>query len=365
MVEALAAVLIVSAIAAGLAAVLVVAGRTISNYGECAIAINDDRVLNVQGGDSLLGSLIQNKLFIPSACGGRGTCGTCKVKVLEGGGALLPTEEPYLEAKERETGVRLSCQIKVRNDLRIEIPEHLFSVKEFAARCERIRELTADIREFRFALAESATIKYTPGQYVQLRSPVYDGNDEVYRAYSISSDPADTKAIDLVVRLVPGGICTTWCFGHLKENDTVLFNGPYGEFRLSDTQAPIIFIAGGSGMAPIKCILHQMKNMSIDREAVYYFGANRVDELFYLDEMRAFEAAVPNYRFVPVVRNPDPADNWTGETGLVTDAVLRHVKDASKHEAYLCGSPGMIKASILVLKQQGMPEENIYYDSFG
>jgi Na+-transporting NADH:ubiquinone oxidoreductase subunit F len=365
MVEAFLAVLVVSAIAAALAAALVAAGRTLANYGECAITINDDRVLRVQGGASLLETLSRNKTFVPSACGGRGTCGYCKVTVLAGGGAMLPTEEPYLDAGERDAGVRLSCQVKVRNDLRIRIPERLFRVQEFTARCERIRQLTHDIREFRFSLMEPAAIAYTPGQYVQLKSPAYGSNEEVYRAYSISSDPADAKAVELVIRLVPGGICTTWCFEHLKEGDTVAFNGPYGEFHISDTQAPMIFIAGGSGMAPIKCMLHHMRNTPIRRDAVYFFGANRVNELFYLDEMRTSEQTLTNFRFVPVVRAPEPADNWTGETGLVTDAVRREIRNASGYEAYLCGGPGMIKASILVLTQLGMPQENIFYDSFG
>jgi Na+-transporting NADH:ubiquinone oxidoreductase subunit F len=365
MIEALAAVLIVAAIAAALAGVLTFAERKIMHYGACTITVNDDRVLTVQGGASLLESLVQNAIFIPSACGGRGSCAYCKVTVLEGGGAMLPTEDPYLDDAEREAGVRLSCQVKVRNDLKIRIPEHLFNVRSFQARCERIRPLTHDIREFRFALTDPPVIAYTPGQYIQLQSPAYDGNEDVYRAYSMSSDPADAHAIELVVRLVPGGICTTWCFEHLKEGDPVAFNGPYGDFRLSGTEAPIVFIAGGSGMAPIKCLLHQMQNEHIDREAVFYFGANRVDELFYLDEMKAFEAALPRFTFVPVIRNPEPADRWTGETGLVTDAVRKHLADGARHEAYLCGSPGMIKASNLVLAQCGVTEDRIFYDAFG
>ncbi|MBN1556818.1 MAG: 2Fe-2S iron-sulfur cluster binding domain-containing protein [Lentisphaerae bacterium] len=360
-----AGILAVSGIAGGLAALLVLAERIIRNYGECEILINGERTLTAQGGQSLLETLSQQKIFIPSACGGRGTCAYCKLKVLDGGGPLLPTEEPYLDAAERAAGVRLSCQVKVRGPLRIEIPEHLFRVREFAATCASIRDLTHDIKEFRFALRDPARIEYTPGQYLQLFTPSYDGNEEVYRAYSMSSDPADREHVELVIRLVPGGICTTWCFEHLQEGDHVTFNGPYGDFRLSKTEAPMIFVAGGSGMAPIKCILHQMQNEGIAREATYFFGANRADELFYLDEMAAFEKALPGFRFVPVVAHPEAGGAWQGETGLVTDAARRNLPDLAGHEGYLCGSPGLIQAAVRVLTDLGMPEDKIYYDTFG
>lgn len=364
MLVTVAAILAVSGAAAFLAALLVLAERYISNYGECVIRINDKEELRATGGKSLLATLAENKIFVPSACGGRGTCAYCKVKVIEGGGELLPVEEPYLSEQELAQGVRLSCQVKVRNDLRIEIPEELFRVKEFRCVCERIRELTHDIREYRFKLNTPPEIDYTPGQYVQLFSPAYNGNEEVYRAYSISSDPREKNIVELVIRLVPGGICTTWCFEHLKEGEQVLFNGPYGEFRMSDTQAPMIMIAGGSGIAPIKCLLHQMVNEGSQREAVFFFGANRVDELFYLDEMKAFEERLPAFRFVPVVARPEEGAEWAGERGLVTEAVDRHLQDASGHEGYLCGSPGMINASVKTLTARGMPERNIFYDAF-
>ena len=362
--DTLLAIGVVSALAAALAAALTVAERFIADYGACTITVNDDRRFEVAGGGTLLESLSRNNLFIPSACGGRGTCAYCKVKVLEGAGPVLPTEEPYLDAAEREDGMRLSCQVKVRRDLRIRIPDELFNVRPFAASCVRIRELTRDIREFRLDLNDPAEIEYVPGQYIQLQAPAYDGNEEVYRAYSISSDPAEPDAIDLVIRLVPGGICTTWCFEHLHEKDPVSFNGPYGEFRLSETDAPMILVAGGSGMAPIKCILHHMQNRGCRRDAIYFFGANRVDELFYLDRMRQFEKDLAHFTFVPVVARPEAGASWNGETGLVTEALERSLTDASKHEGYLCGSPGLIAAAREVLTKLGMPEEKIYYDAF-
>ena len=364
MIATVLAIFLVSGIAALLAALLVVADQYVNDYGDCQIVINDEKRLQATGGDTLLETLVANQIFVPSACGGRGTCAYCKVKVLEGGGAVLPTEEPFLSAEERAAGVRLSCQIKIRQPLRIEIPESLFRIQEFSGTCVGISELTHDIREFRFKLSEPKAINYVPGQYMQLLTPVYAGNEEVYRAYSISADPSCDDTIEFVIRLVPGGICTTWCFEHLKEGDVVRMNGPYGDFHLSDTNAPIIFIAGGSGMAPVKCLLHHMRNTDCQRDAVFHFGANQVRELFYHDEMAMFERELHSFRYAPVVANPEERLDWSGETGLVTDAVDRGNDDLAGHEAYLCGSPGMIDACIDVLTRHGMPEDKIFYDKF-
>jgi len=359
------AVLIVSFIAAALAAILVVSEHFIANYGECTININNERDLTVQGGKNLLSMLTAEKIFIPSACGGRGTCGLCKVKILEGAGAILPTEEPYLSQRERESNVRLSCQVKVKNNLRIQIPRELLSIREYVTRCVKIEDLTHDIKLIRLQLIEPATMDYIPGQYVQFLTPVYEKSPiEVYRAYSIASDPAEKGIVDLIVRLVPNGICTTYCFEYLKEGDEVKINGPYGEFHLSDTDAPIVFIAGGSGMAPIRCILYHMRNTGIKREAVYFFGANVVKEMFMVEEMRRFESELPGFRFVPVIAKPDPDEIWEGKTGLVTQAVQSSVKNGAIAEAYLCGSPGMIDASIKVLNDLGVTNDRVFYDKF-
>ena len=359
------AVAVISAVHAALAAILVIVDRKVNRYGECAIDINDGgKRVTVEGGRSLLESLRDEKIFIPSACGGRGTCGECRLKVREGGGPLLPTEEPYLEETQREAGMRLACQVKVKNDIRIEIPEALFSVSEFSCVCAEIEDLTHDMKRFRLELKEPAGMNYVPGQYVQLRCPAYDGNEEVYRAYSIASDPADRNVVELIIRLVPGGICTTWCFERLREGDEVVINGPYGEFRLSDTDAPMIFIAGGSGIAPFRCMLHHMRNTKCGRQATFYFGANRVRELCLIDTMEAFEEQLENVSFVPVVAKPAEDEKWDGETGLVTEAVARAFDDLAGHEGYLCGSPGMIDASVEVLKELGMREESIFYDKF-
>ncbi|MGD9110301.1 MAG: 2Fe-2S iron-sulfur cluster binding domain-containing protein [Phycisphaerales bacterium] len=358
-------VLIVSAVAAALAAVLGVSEHFLRNYGPCKITINKEKELTIDGGGNLLSALIENKIFIPSACGGRGTCGLCKLKVLTGAGPLLPTEEPYLDDKEKADNFRLSCQVKVRNDLEIEIPSELFNVREYESRCTEIVDLTNDIKKFSFELLEGDTIDFIPGQYIQLLTPVYEkSSEEVYRAYSIASDPAQKNAVELIIRLVPGGICTTYCFEYLKVGDTVKFNGPYGEFRQSETDSEMVFIAGGSGMAPFVSILHDMKNRNSQRKATYYFGANKVDELFLTEQMRLFENDLVDFKFVSVVYQPDHDKDYKGETGLVTEAVERNIKDASQCEGYLCGSPGMIDAAVEVLKKLGMTEDKIYYDKF-
>ncbi|HDS84623.1 MAG TPA: 2Fe-2S iron-sulfur cluster binding domain-containing protein [Phycisphaerales bacterium] len=365
MISFLVTVFIVSLIAAVLALALVVAERYIADYGECQITLNDKRKIAVEGGKPLLSVLREEKIFIPSACGGRGTCGVCKVKVLDGAGPILPTETPFMTKDEIAGDVRLSCQVKVRGDLSIEIPDELFNVREYTTRCAGIEELTYDMKRFRFELTEPKSIDYVPGQYVQLLCPRYKGSsEEVYRAYSIASDPNEKGVVELIIRRVPNGICTTWCFEYLKEGDTVKLNGPYGEFRLSESDAPMVFVAGGSGMAPFVSILHQMKHNGIQREAVYFFGGNAVRDLCLIEQMKAFEKALPNFTFVPVVARPEEDDHWDGETGLVTDAVKRKYEDLSGYEGYLCGSPGMIDAAIKVFTSLGMPDDKIYYDKF-
>ena len=349
-----------------LAGLLVLAEKKILNYGTCHIDVNSGKkVLDVDGGSSLLSSLAEKDIFIPSACGGRGSCAYCKLKVMEGGGMIGPVEEPYLTPEERKQNVRLSCQVKVRKDLRVEIPDELFSVRRFRTRLARKKPLTHDIVELRLDLLEPGTISFEAGQYVQLESPEYKGHESVMRGYSISSLPSDSKHLELIIRRVPDGICTTWVFDHLKEGDEVFFSGPYGFFHLSDTPAPVICIAGGSGMAPIWSIVRDMKEKGIaHRPATYFFGALTQRDLFFLDEFKQLEKECPWFRFVPAL-SKEPADSgWTGERGLITEVVARHFPDASKHEAYLCGSPGMIDASIAVLKKNGMPEGNIFYDKF-
>jgi len=348
------------------ALVLLVAERYLAKYGPCAIDLNrGSKRLEVQGGKSLLASLMAHGIFIPSACGGRGTCAYCKLKVLGGGGPVLPTEEPLLSPEERAASIRLSCQVKVRNDLAIEVPESLFRVRQYRGVVERIRDLTPDIKELRIRLVEPDAIEFTAGQYVQLECPAYGTNPEpVYRAYSLSSPPSDQGHIELIIRLAPGGICTTWVFTLLKEGDAVAFNGPYGEFRLSDSDCGMVWIAGGSGMAPFWGIARHLREKGIERPVTFFFGAVKRDGLFLVEEFRELERALPSFRFVPALSGAAEGDGWTGERGLITEVVARGVPDGSDLEGYLCGSAGMIDASIKVLHARGIPQERIFYDKF-
>ena len=348
-----------------LAGLLLLAEKKILNYGTCHIDINAGRkVLDVDGGASLLSSLAEKDIFIPSACGGRGSCAYCKLKVNAGGGMIGPVEEPYLSPAERKDNVRLACQVKVRKDLAVEIPEDLFSVRRFRARVLHKKPLTHDIVELRLELLEPNSIEFEAGQYVQLESPEYKGHESVMRGYSISSVPSDRNHLELIIRLVPDGICTTWVFEHLKAGDPVNLSGPYGFFHLADTQAPIICIAGGSGMAPIWSIVRDMKEKGVARPTTYFFGALTQRDLFFMDEFRKLEQECPWFHFVPALSKEPEDSGWTGERGLITEVVARRFPDASQHEAYLCGSPGMIDASIAVLKNNGMPEQNVFYDKF-
>ena len=365
MIDFFVTILIISSIGAVLAMILVLCEKYIVNYGPCKITVNKECELDIQGGSPLLTVLRDEKIFIPSACGGRGTCGVCKCTVKTGGGAVLPTETPFLTKQEIADNVRLSCQVKVRNDIDIQIPEELFNVREYESVCTEIEELTYDMRRFRFELKDPAAVKFTAGQFMQLLCPKYKGsNEEVYRAYSIASDPMQTNLIDLIIRQVPNGICSTWCLKILKKGDPVMLNGPYGDFRLSETDAPMVFVAGGSGMAPFVSILSQMRNSGSKRKVKYFFGGNTTRDLCMADEMKTFEDALDGFEFVPVVANPEEGSGWTGQVGLVTEAVQRTYSDLSGHEGYLCGSPGMIDAAAKVFTGMGMSEDKIYYDKF-
>lgn len=348
-----------------LAVLMVIADSTIGDYGMVKITVNNDKVLNVEGGRSLLSTLMEEKIFIPSACGGRGSCGLCKVKVEKGGGEYLPTELSWIGKDEMKQNIRLSCQLKVKEELSIRIPDELFRVKEFRGRVESIVNLTHDIKGLRFRLEEPDRIDFRAGQFIQFRVPAYELTPEpVYRAYSIASSPSTSDYIELEIRLVPNGICTTFVFNYLKEGDQVTFNGPYGEFYLRDTRREIIFIAGGSGMAPIRGILLKMAGEKNPRRVRYFFGARSVRDLFLVDEMKQLEKELPDFRFIPALSQPLTEDGWEGETGIITDVVAKYVESGDNVEAYLCGSPGMIDACVKTLTAKGVPEELIYYDKF-
>ena len=360
------ATLVMSGICAVLAVLLLIAERYLANYGQCRIDINEgERELEVKGGQTLLNSLMSEGIFIPSACGGRGTCAYCTLKITSGGGEIVPTEEPLLTDEEKASDVRLSCQVKVRNDLAVVIPEELFLVKEYRGVVEHIRDLTHDIKELRIRLVEPETISFESGQYVQLETPAYGSHPEaVYRAYSLSNVPSDNRYVELIIRLVPEGICTTWVFTILKEGDEVTFNGPYGDVRLTDTDRAMIWVAGGSGMAPFWSMVRHMREQQLDRKCTYFFGALTQRDLFLTDELRELEMEMPKFNYVPALSEPAPDDDWDGETGLITEILERHVADASECVIYLCGSGGMIRAAHKVLETKNANEELIFYDEF-
>jgi Na+-transporting NADH:ubiquinone oxidoreductase subunit F len=354
-----------AAVGIALTLLLLIAERRILNYGDCEIDINGGKKkLTVRGGSSLLSTLSDNGIYIPSACGGRGTCAYCKVAVSAGGGTLGPIERPSLSEDEVARGVRLSCQVKVRSDVAISIPDEIFSVRRFRAALVQKRPLTHDILELRLRLIEPPVIEFTTGQYVQLESREYRGRKAVNRAYSISSIPSDAGHLELIIRRVPEGICTTWIFDIVKEGEEISFSGPYGEFRLSDTHAPAIFIAGGSGMAPIWAMLRQMRERRDPRPAWYFFGALTQRDLFFVEELRKLEGELGSFTFIPALSNEPPDTQWEGERGLITDVVRRRIPDLPDREAYLCGSPGMIDACIKTLLDLGVEQNRIYYDKF-
>ncbi len=358
-------VAVISTITVLLAAILTIAERYILNYGTCVIDINDDKKLEVKGGGSLLSTLNEQGIFIPSACGGRGSCGLCKVAVLSGGGPLLPTEKPYLAAEELDKNIRLSCQVKVRENIKIQIPKALFAIKSYNVTVQKIEDLTHDIKTLYLKLADEQIMDFKAGQYIQIKTPRYAKvKEEVYRAYSIASTPSHKDEIQVIIRKVPQGICTTYVFDYLKQGDTITLNGPYGDFYLRDTQKEVICIAGGSGLAPIKSILHQMAEQGIHRKTTFFFGCVSKQDLYYQAEMQHFEKTLPDFQFVPALSAPKPEDNWQGETGLITEVADRYIKDGANTEAYLCGSPGMVDACVSVLETKGMPKESIFYDKF-
>lgn len=364
--EILKTILSVTGISIVLTVLIIVAEKFLNNYGECKIDINDgEKELKVDGGSSLLSSLASNKIFIPSACGGKATCGMCKVKVLEGAGPLLPTEEPYLSPEERKDGVRLSCQIKIKNDIKISVPEDLFNIKEYYATITRITDMTHDIKEYRFEFDEGESIKFKAGQYMQIESKPYEKiKEKATRAYSISSVPSDDKAVDLIIRRVPGGLCTTYMHDYVKVGDKIRVTGPYGDFYMRDDSDEYIFMAGGSGMAPIKSIIMDIVEKNLDKKMIFFFGAVSKQDLYHTEFFREVEKKYPGFKYIPALSKPSPEDNWEGETGLVTDVMKKYVDSGVNKHAYLCGSPGMINACIKVLTSIDFKESLVYYDKF-
>lgn len=326
-----------------------------------AITVNGQKQIPVSSDDTLLNILSQNQIFIPSACGGKATCGFCKCIVTEGGGDIKPTERPFIKQEDADKGVRLSCQVKVKDNMSIQIPDSMLTAKEYETIIEEVRQLTYDIKLIRFKLLKPNRMDFKPGQYAQLKVPGID----VIRAYSIASDPAITDSIEMIVRYVPNGQATTYVFKALQKGDKAIITGPYGSFFLQEQSTrDIVCIAGGSGKAPIRSILARLKAMGMPRKVRYFFGAKAVRDLYYTEEMRQLEKEYPNFEYIPALSNPLDEDKWQGATGLITDVLDRMTGDLKEAEAYLCGSPGMIDACIKVLNKHEIQTKNVYYDKF-
>ena len=347
-----------------LSILLIVAERVLVNYGVCTLSVNEGEcVFEVQGGGTLLSCLYENKVFIPSACGGKGSCGFCKVTVKSGGGPLLPTETPYLTRGEIKSGGRLACQVKVKENIEIRIPEDLLNVKEFKARVASVPSLTHDIKEINFDLIDPADISQRPGQYVQILAPGPEGN--VFRAYSISSPAYEQNEVQLMVRLVPGGIASTYLHG-LETGDSVTFTGPFGEFKLSeDPSTEIICVGGGCGMAPMANIIYTLYDRWPERSCYLFFGCRSTRDVFYLEEFRALEKKHPSFHAIYALSDPlGPEEQWDGDTGFIHLAADKHLAPARKRQAFLCGPPPMIDAVTEVLKEKGLKDADIFYDKF-
>ena len=354
-------IIVLSSISLFLGILLILADKFLADYGDCVIRINGEKELNVRGGASIHSCLTANRIFIPSACGGKATCGLCKGRVVTDVGPILPTEKPFMSREELADGTRLLCQVKVKKDIDIIIPEAYFLVKEFRTTVEAITPLTHDTRLFRFRLEDPAEIKFKPGQFVQFRIP---GAGEE-RAYSIASSPNSSNIVELIVRLVPGGLCTTYMFNKLKVGDPIFLTGPYGEFFLrEDTGDPIVCVAGGSGSAPIRSIVTYLKEKNSPRTVISFYGGRTPQDIYFTEEYKKYAGEMNNFTHIPAVSDSADGDGWTGERGLITQVMERRLGDIPHYEAYMCGPPIMIDFASKLLTKHGMNIERIYYDKF-
>ncbi|MEC9485055.1 MAG: 2Fe-2S iron-sulfur cluster binding domain-containing protein [Candidatus Izemoplasma sp.] len=341
--------------------ILILLDQLLGSNKEKILTINNDTEIKITQTDTLLNTLAKEEIFIPSACGGKATCGLCKCKVTSGAGDTLPTEEPFLSEAEKEAGVRLSCQVKVRDDMHIELPLDQLNAQEYKAKVTAVEDLTYDIVLLRVKLIEPDTMDFKPGQYAQIEVPGL----EVIRAYSIASNPKHKDMLEFIIRYVPKGKATTYIHKAVIVGDTISLTGPYGDFYLQEeSDKEMICIAGGSGKAPIRSILSYLKDQGMPRKVTYFFGAKSKKDLYYTEEFRDLEKEFDNFKYVPALSDPDPDDNWEGETGLITEVVDRMTGDLSDKEAYLCGSPGMIDACNKVLEDHNLPDQQCFYDKF-
>jgi Na+-transporting NADH:ubiquinone oxidoreductase subunit F len=402
-----------SAIILSLTFMLLFAKARLVPSGDVQIVINgdDSNPVSTKPGSTLLTTLSSRSIFLPSACGGGGTCAMCRCQVLEGGGEILPTEVNYFTRKEVQENWRLACQVKVRNDLKIKVPEEIFGIKKWDCEVVSNGNVATFIKEFVVQLPEGEHLEFESGGYIQIDVPVCEvdfskdievedrfredwdkfnlwslkmKNDEpIFRAYSMANHPAEGNIVMLNIRIatppwdrtrnawmeVNPGICSSFVFAR-KPGDKVTISGPYGEFFIKDTQKEMIYIGGGAGMAPLRShIFHLFHTLKSNRKVSFWYGGRSMRELFYTEQFRKIEAEFPNFQYNIALSEPLPEDNWTGYTGFIHNVLLQNYlnnhPEPEEIEYYFCGPPMMNAAVIKMLDDLGVPDENISFDDFG
>lgn len=391
-------------------AILIIVKKRLTPKGNVKININDERELEVKPGNSLLQTLAEEQIYLPSACGGKGNCGMCKCQVLEGGGSILPMEKGFFSHKEQLDHWRLGCQVKVRENLRIHVNPQIFGIKKWECTVVSNRNVATFIKEFVVKLPKGEHLDFLSGGYIQIDVPkcnvkytdidvdeeyrkdwekfhmfdlVMHNTEPQFRAYSMASYPAEDNIIMLNVRIatppfdrknggfmkVNPGVCSSYIYS-LKPGDKVTISGPYGEFHIKDTQKEIIFIGGGAGMAPMRShILDLFLTKHTQRKVSYWYGGRSLRELFYIDDFKKIEAENPNFKFNIALSSPLPEDNWNGYVGNIHEVLfenyLKNHAEPEEIEYYLCGPPMMTQAVLTMLDNLGVPKENILFDDFG
>ena len=376
--------------------------------GDAKILINgnDDKSPTVKPGGSLLSSLATHNVFIPSACGGGGTCSQCKCQVISGGGDILPTEKSHFSRSEIKDNYRLACQVKVKSDMEIKIPDEIFSIKKWKCKVRSNDNVATFIKELVLELPEGEILEFESGGYIQIDIPEYqlqysefdvedqyredwdkfkmwdlvakNNNPDEFRAYSMANHPAEGNIVMLNVRIAhpppqkwdaPPGIASSYIF-NLKPGDDVTISGPYGEFFIKDTEREMVYIGGGAGMAPLRShLFHLFHTLKTGRKVSYWYGARSRREMFYDDEFKAIEKKFPNFSYHVALSDPMESDNWSGFTGfihqVVHDNYLSKHEDPTEIEFYMCGPPMMNKAVTGMLYDLGVEDEMIDFDDFG
>lgn len=369
------------------------------------ITINNKKIIEAPVGGKLLGALGNARLFVSSACGGAGTCGVCRVQVFEGGGAILPTETSHITKREAREGYRLSCQVAVKQDMKIGIPDEVFGVKKWECTVRSNRNVATFIKELILELSSDEHVDFRAGGYIQIQCPPYERsfkdfdveerfrddwdrlnlwehasrvNEPVERAYSMANYPDERGIIMLNVRIstpppntedVPPGKMSSYVFG-LKPGDKVTISGPFGDFFARETDKEMVFVGGGAGMAPMRShIFDQLRRLKSTRKISFWYGARSKREMFYVDDFDTLAAEHDNFEWHVALSNPLPEDDWSGHTGFIHGvlyhAYLKTHPAPEDCEYYLCGPPMMITAVIEMLLDLGVERENIMFDDFG